>query len=79
VGSTNRCLAGEAGDFINTGTERLMVQFFLSYEPGITVGEMFLKSKQDYMKNAFPLINECVNMELHTLIGDPSLRVGGYP
>jgi len=79
IGSTNRCLAGEAGDFINTGTERLMVQFFLSYEPGITVGEMFLKSKQDYMNNAFPLINECVNMELHTLIGDPSLRVGGYP
>jgi hypothetical protein len=79
VGATNKCLAGEAGDFINTGTDRLMVQFFLAYEPGITVGKMLLKSKQDYMKNAFPFINECVNMELYTLIGDPSLKIGGYP
>jgi hypothetical protein len=78
IGATHRALAGEAGDFINTGCDGLMVKFFLEYKPEVSVGEMFLKAKQDYMKNVYPFNNECINMEIFTLIGDPSLRVGGY-
>ena len=78
IGATEKGLAGEAGDFISTGNDRFNVQFFLSYEPGITVGEMFFRAKQDYMINAFPILSECINIEELTLIGDPSLKIGRY-
>jgi len=71
IGATEKGLAGEAGDFISTGNDRFNVNFFLSYEPGITVGEMFFRAKQDYMINAFPILSECINIEVFTLIGDP--------
>ena len=79
IGATRSAMGGDAGDPTGGGCGRLNAQFFLAYEPGISVGEMLTKAKQDYMQNVFPDLPDCINMQLFHLLGDPSLRAGGYP
>ncbi|GAG19119.1 unnamed protein product, partial [marine sediment metagenome] len=58
------------------GAGYLDVHFFKAYEEGVTLGQMFVQGKNDYTNH---LGKDFVTMEEFILIGDPSLRVGGYP
>lgn len=59
----------------HAGAGYLVLQFFKSYNEGITVGEMFVSAKNDYLNNIF---KDPFTVEEFILIGDPSLKVGGY-
>ena len=58
------------------GVQYLDVCFFKAYESGIMVSEMLTKAQNDYLNN---IGKDCVTLEMFILLGDPSLRVGGYP
>jgi len=54
----------------------LTVKFFENYEPQITVGEMLTNAQNDYLDDLF---RDPMTIGEFILIGDPSLKVGGYP
>jgi hypothetical protein len=61
----------------------LDLHFFMAYEPGITVSEMLVTAQNDYLNdiatgNADDRLY-VMTIEQFALLGDPSLRVGGYP
>jgi len=58
------------------GAGYLDVAFFRAYEEGITVGEMLSIAQNDYINNVG---KDYFTVEEFALLGDPSLRVGGYP
>jgi hypothetical protein len=49
--------------------------FFDAYEPGIILSDMFMKAQHSYLDD---LWKDCLTLEQCTLIGDPSLKIGGY-
>ena len=61
---------------VHGGAGYLNLHFFSNYEEGITLGEMLTKSQNDYL-NYVGL--DCITLEEFIIIGDPSLKVGGYP
>jgi hypothetical protein len=58
------------------GFAMLDVLFFKNYYEGVTLGEMFISAQQEYLDT---VILDYMTLEEFMLIGDPSLRVGGYP
>lgn len=48
----------------------------VSYEKGVTVGEMLTQAQIDYLDNVG---KDYFTIEEYLLLGDPSLMVGGYP
>jgi len=75
IGSTRHAYAmiNESGP--QSGCARLNLEFFKSYEPGIRLGEMLTSAKIDYINLDW---KDYLTMEQFTLIGDPSLKIGGY-
>ncbi len=61
---------------VYAGAGYLDVHFFKAYEEGITVGEMLTSSQNDYINNVG---HDYFTLEEFILLGDPTLRVGGYP
>ena len=59
----------------HAGAGYLILHFFKSYYKGTTVGEMFVGAKNDYLKNVY---KDPFTVEEFILLGDPSLKVGGY-
>ena len=47
----------------------------MAYEPGISVAEMMTSAQNDYISYVG---KDCVTLEEFILLGDPSLRTGGY-
>lgn len=60
---------------VYAGAGFLDVRFFHSYEEGITVGEMLSQAQTDYQNYVG---KDMFTIEEYILLGDPSLRVGGY-
>jgi len=60
----------------------LDLHFFMAYKPGIHVSEMLVKAKHDYLNDiASGEANDRLyemTIEQFILLGDPSLKVGGY-
>ena len=48
----------------------------VSYEEGVTAGEMLTQAQIDYLDNVG---KDYFTIEEYLLLGDPSLMVGGYP
>jgi len=61
---------------IHAGASYLNVQFFEGYETGIAVSDMLIKAQTDYLLNVGL---DCLTLEEFNLLGDPTLKVGGYP
>jgi hypothetical protein len=59
-----------------SGAARLNINFFHNYEPGTAVSNMFINAINDYLNN---LWKDYVTIEEYLLVGDPSLKIGGYP
>ena len=58
------------------GCSALAIYFFKSYSEGINVGQMLTQAQNDYIEEIWP---DYFTLEEFVLIGDPSLKVGGYP
>jgi len=58
----------------------LDLYFFEEYKPGITIGEMLVNAQYDYkISSPEPLLSFTYQtIQVYLLIGDPSLKVGGY-
>ena len=61
---------------VHGGAGYLNLHFFKNYEEGITVSEMLTKSQNDYLNYVG---EDCITLEEFIIIGDPSLKTGGYP
>jgi hypothetical protein len=75
IGSTRTAYTWVDQNGVYAGAGYLDVQFFKAYEEGITVGEMMTQAQNEYI--AF-VGKDFFTLEEFILLGDPSLRVGGY-
>lgn len=61
----------------------LNLHFFMAYEPGITLAEMLTSAQNDYLNDIMEGDADdslyVMTIEQFILLGDPSLKVGGYP
>ncbi len=76
IGATRPAYTFVDEDGVYGGAGYLDVQFFKAYEEGITVGEMFTQAQINYLDYVG---KDYFTIEEYLLLGDPSLRVGGYP
>lgn len=76
IGATRPAYTFVDKDGVYAGAGYLDVQFFNAYEEGVTVGEMFTQAQIQYLNNVG---KDYFTIEEYLLLGDPSLRVGGYP
>ena len=60
---------------IEYGCGYLAVHFWQAYSSSETVSQMLTKAQNDYITN---IPNELITIEEFILIGDPSLKMGGY-
>jgi hypothetical protein len=61
-----------AGSFI------FNIDFIRSCEPGITVSKMLTNAQTTYMNYIQHFWKDGLTIEEYILLGDPSLRIGGY-
>lgn len=76
VGATRSAYTFVDRDGVYAGAGYLDVHFFKAYEEGVMVGEMLTATQRDYANNVG---KDFFTIEEYILLGDPSLRVGGYP
>ena len=75
IGFTESPYGGLVGDPLGGGSCRMNANFFDAYEPGILLSDMFMNAQRAYLDE---LWKDCLTLEQCTLIGDPSLKIGGY-
>jgi len=75
VGATRTAYTWVDKNGVYAGAGYLNVQFFKAYEDGVTVGEMLTKAQNNYINNVG---RDFFTIEEFILLGDPSLKVGGY-
>jgi hypothetical protein len=75
IGFTESPYGGLVGDPLGGGSCRMNANFFDAYEPGIILSDMFMNAQHAYLDD---LWKDCLTLEQCTLIGDPSLKIGGY-
>jgi len=75
VGAT-RVAYSYVDEYFWYGAGALSIYFFKSYSEGINVGQMLTQAQNDYIEEIWP---DYFTLEEFVLIGDPSLKVGGYP
>lgn len=76
IGATRPAYSSVDNEGIHSGAGYLDWMFFKGYSEGISLGEMLTFAQNSYIKNRF---KDYFTIEEYILLGDPSLRVGGYP
>jgi len=76
IGATRPAYTHVDKDGVYSGAGYLDVHFFKAYKEGVTVGEMLTQAQNDYINNVG---KDFFTIEEFILLGDPSLKVGGYP
>jgi hypothetical protein len=76
IGATRSAYTFVDKDGVYAGAGYLDVHFFKAYHEGAMVGEMLTSTQRDY---ANYVGKDYFTIEEYILLGDPSLRVGGYP
>lgn len=76
IGSTRVAFTGVNEDGAHWGAGFLNTHFFEAYQPGASLASLFTSAQTDYLNTVG---KECITLEEFTLIGDPSLHLGGYP
>lgn len=76
VGSTRVAFTGVDANGAHWGAGLLNTNFYQAYEPGRYLGELMTQTQTDYIHTVG---KECITLEEFILVGDPSLRLGGYP
>lgn len=80
IGATRPAYSAVDQDGVYAGAGKLDVLFFESYEKGITLGEMFTEAQVKYIDRVQlwgP--KDYFTIEEYMILGDPSLKLGGYP
>ncbi len=77
IGATRVAFTMVDNEGIHGGAGFMNVHFFKAYEPGITVSEMLVSAQNDYLNERE--WKDCITLEEFILLGDPTLKVGGYP
>jgi hypothetical protein len=75
IGSTRTAYTWVDANGVYGGAGYLDVHFFDSYEQGITVGKMLTGSQNAYIQNVGA---DYFTLEEFILLGDPSLKTGGF-
>jgi len=79
IGATRTGFGGFAGDPFMAGASSLHAFFFDSYEPGIHLGEMFSNAQYLFIDQIMEkVMYDPLTIQEFTLLGDPSLKIGGY-
>ncbi len=79
VAATRVGFGGFAGNPLLAGASRLHAFFFEAYDPGIPLGSMFMQAQQRYIEDIVnKIIYDPLTVQEFMLIGDPSLKIGGY-
>ncbi|MCD6468214.1 MAG: hypothetical protein J7L32_02755 [Thermoplasmata archaeon] len=76
IGATRPAYTLVDRDGVYAGAGYLDVHFFKAYNEGTTVSQMFNQAQVDYINYVG---RDFFTLEEFILLGDPSLRVGGYP
>jgi Peptidase family C25/Propeptide_C25 len=71
VGATRTAFGG-----IDNGAGKMSVEFFSAYNTSQYLGEMITKMQNGYITD---VPNDAFTVEEFILLGDPTLRIGGYP
>ena len=79
IGSTRVGFGGFGGDPFLAGSSCMHKYFFEAYEPGTHLGEMFIEAQKGYIEKVInTVIYDPLTTQEFILLGDPSLKVGGY-
>jgi hypothetical protein len=79
IGSTRVGFGGFAGDPFIAGTSCLHAFFYEAYELGIKLGDMFIQAQQSFIEEIINnVIYDPLTLQEFILLGDPSLKIGGY-
>ena len=65
-------------DEVVAGSPILNINFFKSYESGVTVSQMLTSAQTNYLNYMKDYWKDGLTIEEYILLGDPSLKVGGY-
>jgi hypothetical protein len=77
IGATRVAFTHVNEDGAHGGAGFMNVHFFKAYEPGVAVSQMLVSAQNDYINNGWYV--DCFTLEEFILLGDPSLKAGGYP
>jgi hypothetical protein len=75
IGSTRTAYTRVDSSGVYGGAGYMDVHFFQGFHEGVCLGQMMTASQNDYINNVGP---DYFTLEEFILLGDPSLRVGGY-
>jgi len=79
IAATRVAFGGFAGDPLLAGASCLQKYFFEAYNPGDHLGSLFVSAQQQYIQNVInTIIYDPLTIQEFTLLGDPSLKIGGY-
>ncbi len=70
IGATRTAFGG-----VESGAGKMSIEFFSNYENSQTVGQMMTKAQNAYITD---VPNDQFTVEEFILLGDPSLKMGGY-
>jgi hypothetical protein len=71
IGATRTAYGG-----IDSGAGKMSIEFFSSYKSSETLGQMMTQAQNGYITD---VPNDFFTVEEFILLGDPSLKIGGYP
>jgi len=75
IGATRIAFTGVSESGVHSGAGFLNVHFYEGYYQGVTVSQMFANAQNEYLNYVG---KDCLTIEEFILLGDPSLKVGGY-
>jgi len=75
IGATRVAFTFVDSSGVHAGASRLALDFFSAYHNTSILGEMFVEAQITYIENAG---KGYFTLEEFILLGDPSLKVGGY-
>ena len=75
IGATRVAFTHVSSTGVHAGASRLALDFFSSYHNTTMLGEMFANAQIKYLENVG---RDYYTLEEFILLGDPSLKVGGY-
>ena len=71
IGATRTAFGG-----VESGAGKMSIEFFNNYEGSQTLGQMMTKAQNTYITD---VPEDQFTVEEFILLGDPSLKIGGYP
>ena len=78
ISATRVAYLSVTGNELVGGSPILNINFFRSYQHGITVSQMLTNAQTKYLNYMKDYWKDGLTIEEYILLGDPSLKVGGY-